>query len=107
MIVAAEADNGHDGIEMIKRVQPDVVLMDVNMPILNGVEATRHVAPAYPRVSIIGLSMQDDASVIERMRAAGAVAFLSKAEAGEKLIDVIRAVSSVKAGNGVSGPTGA
>ena len=97
MCVVAEADNGHDGIEMVKRVEPDVVLMDVNMPILNGIEATRHLAPAYPRVSIIGLSIQDDASMIERMRAAGAVEFVSKEEAGNKLVDVIRAVASVRA----------
>jgi signal transduction histidine kinase len=45
MTVVAEADNGHDGMEMVKRVEPNVVLMDVNMPILNGIEATRHLAP--------------------------------------------------------------
>jgi PAS domain S-box-containing protein len=88
--VVAEASDGQQAVEVVRQVRPDLVLMDINMPKMNGVEATRHILAENPRVRVIGLSMQDDPKIIDAMRDAGAVGYVSKAEAGEKLMDAVR-----------------
>jgi DNA-binding NarL/FixJ family response regulator len=71
-------------------LQPDIVIMDVSMPIMDGVEATRIIKHRWPHIKIIGLSMYDDANGGGRMRAAGADDYVSKSEPPEKLITAIR-----------------
>lgn len=69
--VVAEASDGRQAVEVVRRVRPDLVLMDINMPNMNGVEVTRHIVTENPRVWVIGLSMQDDPKIIDAMRDAG------------------------------------
>lgn len=78
MTVIGEAPDGMCAIEIVEDKHPDVVLMDYNMPNLNGVEATRHILTDHPEVCIIGLSMHETGSVEGEMLAAGAAAYLPK-----------------------------
>jgi signal transduction histidine kinase/ActR/RegA family two-component response regulator len=91
-IVIAEASNGEMAIELARDLHPDVVIMDVNMPILNGVEATRQIRAILPDVTLIGLSVQEEQQMVELMAQAGADAYLSKADAFDALSATIRAL---------------
>ncbi|MCH7228249.1 PAS domain-containing protein [Haloferula sp. A504] len=83
MDVVAEASNGEEAIELTRRLRPHVVIMDISMPRLNGIEATRQIAEKMPEVVIIGLSLHDRAELGEVMIEAGASHFLKKdADAG-------------------------
>lgn len=89
--IVAEAADGEDAVEQALLVQPDVVLMDVTMPRLNGVEATRRLVACCPETKVIGLSMHGEDMMADRMRRAGAVAYLSKDAPLEDVIAAIRA----------------
>ncbi|HTM49483.1 MAG TPA: response regulator transcription factor [Bryobacteraceae bacterium] len=91
--VVAEAEEGRQAVEMSEAQQPDVVVMDIAMPLLNGIEATRQIVARNPRVSIVVLSMHSDESYVLRALKAGARAYLLKDSAEEDLIRAIRAVS--------------
>ncbi|MCL5268976.1 MAG: response regulator transcription factor, partial [bacterium] len=88
--IVGEACDGHQAVEMTGKFQPDVVLMDINMPRMNGVEATRAIHADMPQVKIIGLSMFEEAERAAEIRKAGAVAYLSKSGATERVISAIR-----------------
>lgn len=88
--VIAEASNGEMAIELARDLHPDVVIMDVNMPTLNGVEATRQIRAILPDVILIGLSVQEEQQIVELMAQAGADAYLSKADAFDALSTAIR-----------------
>jgi DNA-binding NarL/FixJ family response regulator len=93
--VAGEAADGRTGVELARRLRPDVVLMDIRMPELDGVEATRLVAasgPSAPRVLIL-TTYDADEYVVEALRA-GASGFLLKDAPPQRLIDAIRVVAS-------------
>ncbi len=89
--VIGEACDGQMAVELAADLQPDVILMDVTMPRLNGIEATRQIMAQLPRVRIIGLSMHEQESMAVAMRRAGAKAYLTKDGRSEALIDAIRA----------------
>jgi DNA-binding NarL/FixJ family response regulator len=89
--VVGEACDGQMAVELALDLQPDVILMDVTMPRLNGVEATRRIMAKLPQARIIGLSMHDQASMDMAMRRAGARAYLTKDGQCESLIEAIRA----------------
>lgn len=94
--VVGEAANGRAAVELIKELSPDVVVMDLGMPDLNGVDATRQAIAAQSKVKVIGLSANnDDRFAIEMLRA-GAVGFVSKVSAYEELLTAIRAVMKNK-----------
>ena len=92
--VVGEAADGEKGCELAQRLQPDVVLMDVQMPKMNGIEATRWIKAALPHVVVIGLSINQSGTVANHMKAAGATAYLSKDTAPE---DFHRAIRSAMA----------
>jgi len=90
--VAAEAMDGEMAVECAASVRPDVILMDINMPKLNGVEATRRIKQRFPDIAVIGLSMHEDPKLEQLMYEAGASAYLSKGTAFNIVCDTIRQV---------------
>ncbi len=87
--VVGEAPNGRVGIDQTDRLQPDIVLMDINMPVMNGVDATRAIHAAHPEVCVIALSMHE--GLRATMREAGAMAYVSKSDPMDDLIRIVRA----------------
>ena len=94
MQVAGEADNGRKVIELVNQHNPDVVVIDIGMPELNGIDATRHITTTYPDTKVIALSMHSDPRYIEQMLEAGASGYLLKDCAFEELIQAIDTVMS-------------
>jgi len=90
VVVVGEAADGQQAAELTRQLWPDVVIMDINMPTLNGIEATRVISAEYPAVRVIGLSMFEAAEQEAAMREAGAVAYLSKSGPAEVLLATIR-----------------
>jgi DNA-binding NarL/FixJ family response regulator len=91
LTVVGEAADGEAALRVARLVAPDVVLMDVEMPVLDGIEATARLREAQPRCSIVMLSLYDDARTRARAAAAGACAFVAKTKMDEALIEAIRA----------------
>jgi CheY-like chemotaxis protein len=97
IVVVGEAADGQEAVEIAARLLPDVILMDMSMPKLNGVEATRIIHNDWPAIRIIGLSMFEEADRAQAMRDAGAVHYLTKSGPAEELIKIIR--TSVRSSN--------
>ncbi|BCS34864.1 DNA-binding response regulator [Luteitalea sp. TBR-22] len=91
--VVAEAHNGREALERAVETEPDVVIMDVSMPELNGIDGTRRILDAVPRARILALSMHRDAVYVREMLRAGAKGYLVKDADDESLIDAVRAVA--------------
>lgn len=89
--IVGQARDGQDAIEQVHSAMPDVVLMDINMPRLNGLEATEWIHATHPKIRVIGLSMHHDPEMIQKMRDSGAVSFVTKSAPPEELIAAIRA----------------
>lgn len=89
--IVGEASDGMTALELVRRLQPDVVTMDVNMPGMNGIEATRAILAEFPGMSVIGLSMFEGTEKATAMRAAGALDYLSKSASFDSLLAAIRA----------------
>jgi PAS domain S-box-containing protein len=92
MEVVGEAADGYDVVEKTRRLRPDIIIMDMSMPGMNGIEATRKIMEEFPTVGIIGLSMYEKADAEEAMRKAGALAYLTKDGPSTDLIAAIRKV---------------
>ena len=92
MEVVGEAKNGRKAVAMVEELRPDVVIMDVGMPELNGVEATRQINRDNPLVKVIALSMHQQREYVARMLDAGAAGYLLKDCAFDELIDAVRTV---------------
>jgi PAS domain S-box-containing protein len=88
--VVAEAADGRQAVRLASELKPDVILMDISMPEMDGIEATAEIHQLLPNIRIIGLSMHDDPGTKDRMIKAGAAAYIYKASPAEKLIDTIR-----------------
>lgn len=76
--IVGEASNGEEALAVIGQVEPHVVVMDINMPRMNGVEATRSITKRYPGVIVIGLTLNDDVATTSTMYDAGAAAVVQK-----------------------------
>lgn len=97
MTVVAEAEDGRSAVRLAAELSPDIIVMDISMPGLNGIDATRRIAAVSPGIKVIALSMHADRNFIVEMFKAGAAGYLLKDCAFEELIHAINAVSSKKA----------
>jgi DNA-binding NarL/FixJ family response regulator len=91
--VVGEASDGRDAVEQTVLLKPDVVVMDVTMPNLNGIEATRRMAQEVPRVRVLALSMHKDAVYVREILRAGARGYLLKDSSEQDLINAVRALA--------------
>jgi DNA-binding NarL/FixJ family response regulator len=96
MEIVAEADNGRTVLRLVQELKPQVVIMDISMPDLNGIEATRQIVAESPGVKVIALSMHSDSLFVLNMLKAGASGYLLKDCALEELTKAIRTVVGQK-----------
>jgi DNA-binding NarL/FixJ family response regulator len=101
--VVGEAATGEEALELLPSMQPDVVLMDLRMPGMGGIAATRQLTAGHPEVAVLVLTMNDDDSVVPALRA-GARGYLLK---DASVDDLVRAIASVDRGSAVLGPQAA
>jgi DNA-binding NarL/FixJ family response regulator len=102
--VVGEAADGHEAVEKALQLKPDVVVLDISMPRLSGLEAARRIRKALPRTRVLVLTMHDDEEYVLRAVRAGASGYVVKDGAAAELVAAIRAVS---AGQGYFGPQAA
>jgi two-component system response regulator NreC len=95
--VIGEAADGHQAVELAEKLSPDVAVVDVAMPRLNGLDATQQITSKYPAIAVVVLSMHSDEGYIIRALKAGARGYLLKDSAEADLISAIRAVHEGKA----------
>ena len=88
--VVGQAGDGQEALELARRIAPQVVLMDITMPVLNGIDATRQIKAEMPQIRVIALSMHEDQALISAMYKAGADAYLVKSGPSEALVEAIR-----------------
>jgi DNA-binding NarL/FixJ family response regulator len=101
MELVGSASDGHDAVRVALDLQPDVVLMDVHMPRLNGIEATERIVATSPHIGVVVLTMlEDDESVFASLRA-GARGYLLK---GARRAEIVRAIEAVGSGEVIFGP---
>jgi two-component system, NarL family, response regulator NreC len=93
MEIVGEAGNGQQAIEFAEKLQPDVVVMDIAMPELNGIEATRRVLISSPRTRVLALSMHKDSAYVREVLKAGARGYLLKDSVDNDLVTAVRAVA--------------
>ncbi|MBI4876192.1 MAG: response regulator transcription factor [Acidobacteria bacterium] len=93
MEIVGEAGNGREAVEQAEKLQPDVVVMDVAMPELNGIEATRRIATVAPRARVLALSMHKDSVYVREILRAGARGYLLKDAIDSDLLAAVRAVA--------------
>lgn len=102
MRVVGEASNGSNAIETVREKRPDVVVMDISMPEMNGLKATKKLKAEFPKVKILTLTRHADDSFLEQLIAAGANGYVLKQSAPTELINAIRTVGG---GNSYLDPT--
>jgi DNA-binding NarL/FixJ family response regulator len=94
--VVGEAENGRQAVRLAKQILPDVVVMDVAMPVLNGIEATRQISKELPSIKVLGLTSYGDDDYVSQLMEAGARGFLIKQTAADDLLNAIRQVKEGK-----------
>jgi len=93
MEIAGEAANGREAVELAEKIKPDVVVMDVAMPELNGIEATRRLAASAPHTRVLALSMHKDSVYVREILRAGARGYLLKDSPAQDMLAAVRAVA--------------
>jgi PAS domain S-box-containing protein len=94
--IVAEASDGQMAVEMVRRLLPDVVTMDINMPGMDGIDATRIIHAEFPEIRVIGMSMFEEEQSAEAVRKAGAVYYLTKSGPSKALVATIRACAAIE-----------
>jgi DNA-binding NarL/FixJ family response regulator len=92
--VIAEATNGKEAVEICTKLRPDLVIMDINMPILNGLDATRQITAKCPDTEVLVVTVHTDNEHILSLLRAGASGYLTKDSSGEEIVHAIRSVIS-------------
>lgn len=100
--VVGEASDGQEAVDLASKLQPDVILMDISMPGLNGIEATRQIKAVHPSVAVLILTAYDDEQYVFSVLSAGAAGYLLK-DVG--VLDLIEAIKTVYNGDSVLHPT--
>src|SRR5512143_1773497 len=95
--IVGTASNGREGVDLAGKVQPDIVLMDINMPGMDGIAASEAIALQHPNVQVIMMSVQGEADYLRRSMLAGAREFLIKPFSGDELATSIRRVHKLGA----------
>ncbi|ROV60053.1 DNA-binding response regulator [Vibrio ponticus] len=90
--VIGTASNGLEAIDVVKSLNPDVVLMDVSMPLMNGIDATRLIKEECPQVKVLMLTMHDNREYIMKVMQSGAVGYMLKEISAEKMVQAIKTV---------------
>ena len=90
--VVDEADDGRKAIDLVRKLVPDVVIIDITMPNLNGIDATRHIVREFPQVKVIALSIHSNRAFVVDMLKAGASAYVLKECTFDELVEAIRTV---------------
>lgn len=93
MLIVGEAGDGQAALDLAQTLSPDVVLMDVAMPRMDGIAATGALRSAAPGSAVVMLSLHDDAAIQARAREAGALAFVAKHEGVDRLLAAVRQVA--------------
>jgi len=93
MVIVAEAADGREAAQLAEELRPDVVVMDIGMPNLNGIDATRRILAAHPQIAVLILSMHQDESYVLRSLKAGAKGYLLKDSLRSDVLEAIRAVA--------------
>lgn len=88
--LVGEAGNGIDAVRLVEKLRPHVVVMDINMPVMNGIEATQQIKIRWPQIAVVGVSVNTGDENNSAMKNAGAASLISKDEADEQLYDAIR-----------------
>ena len=96
ILVVGEAEDGREALQLARKLSPDVVVMDIAMPELNGIEATRQILAEVRKVKVVALSMHSDKRYVSEMLKAGAAGYLLKDCAFEELITAIRTIAKGK-----------
>jgi two-component system, NarL family, response regulator NreC len=92
MVVVGEADNGREAVQLAGQLKPNVVLIDIAMPLLNGLEATRQIKHEHPEINVLVLTMYDNEEYFRKMLEVGASGYIIKRAAATELVSAIRAV---------------
>ncbi|MEJ2149696.1 MAG: response regulator transcription factor [Chloroflexota bacterium] len=93
IVIIGEASNGHEAVQLARELAPDVVVMDVAMPDLNGIEATRQLGELCPKCAVVALTIHEDQQYFFQMLHAGALGYVPKRAAPDDLVRAIRAAS--------------
>lgn len=93
MQVIGEAGDGKTAIACIQELRPHVAVVDISMPQMNGLEATRHIRRVAPETAIVALTRHDDEAYVQELMAAGAIGYVLKQSASRELLDAIRAAA--------------
>ena len=94
IVVVGEAGDGRAALDKVEAVHPDVVLMDMVMPTMNGLDATRELKARHPEIKVLILSMYDDEEYVQQVIQAGASGYVLKGVAGSELVQAIREVDA-------------
>lgn len=97
MTIVAEANDGQEAVRLAGQLKPNVVLMDIAMPLLNGLEATRQIKSEHPEINVLVLTMYDNEEYFREMLEVGASGYIIKRAAASELVTAIRAVSKGEA----------
>lgn len=88
--VVGEAENGADGVDLAEQLRPHVVLMDVSMPVVDGITATRRLRSRAPDAHVVVLTMHADSDLVEKARSAGASGYILKDASGDEVVTAVR-----------------
>lgn len=94
LLIAGEAKNGRDALQLVKLLEPDLLLMDIDMPVMNGIDALREMKKLAPAPKVIVLSMHEESGMIKNLMAMGADGYLLKSCSQDELLSAIHAVAN-------------